>query len=87
MMKITPLQYLLLNKIKPLPEVRQALGVSRFILWQWKRGASFPKRLNIEKLIEFYGPERLDYNGCFVASVEITEDQARLFGLLNNTLN
>jgi hypothetical protein len=87
MMKITPLQYLLLNKVKPLREVKQALGVTRIVLWQWKSGASFPKRLNIEKLIEFYGPDRLDYNGCFVASVEITEDQARLFGLLNDAVN
>jgi len=86
-MKITPLQHLLLSKIKPLAEVRQALGVHRIALWQWSRGVGFPKRLNVEKLIEFYGPERLDYNGCFVPSVEITEEQARLFGLLNARVN
>lgn len=81
MMKITPLQYLLLHKIKPWKEVRQAVGCERGILWRWSRGLSFPKRLNTDKLIEFYGPERLDYNGCFEASVELTGDQARLFGL------
>ncbi len=80
-MKITPLQFLLLSQIKPLREVRQVLGVSRISLWQWKKGVAFPKPLNIEKLIEFYGPEQLDYNGCFIASVEITGEQARLYGL------
>ena len=87
MMKITPLQYLLLNKIKPLRDLRQALGVHRTLVWQWSKGGSFTKRLNIEKLIEFYGPDRLDYNGCFVASVEITEEQARLYGLLPDAVN
>lgn len=86
-MKITPLQYLLLNKNKPQKAILQAVGVKRICLWQWKRGLGFPKRLNVEKLIAFYGPEQLDYNGCFVASVEITDEQARLYGLLNDVAN
>jgi hypothetical protein len=83
-MKITPLQFLLLNKNIPLAQVRQAVGCTRVLLWRWSKGISFPKRGNVERLIELYGPDQLDFNGCFVASREITDDQARLFGLTNN---
>ena len=80
-MKITPLQHLLCIQNKPLREVRQAIGVTRAVLWRWKLGRAFPNQLNMQKLIEFYGPDRLDYNGCFIASVEITDEQARVYGL------
>lgn len=85
-MKITSLQLLLLNQSEPIKAVRQALGVERTVIWQWKRGVSFPNRLNAEKLIDFYGPARLDYNGCFIASVEITDEQARLYRLLTEVV-
>jgi hypothetical protein len=81
MMKITPLQHLLLTQNKPLGDVRQAVGVGRAVLWNWKKGRAFPNQLNMKKLIDLYGPEQLDYNGCFIASVEITDEQARLYGL------
>ena len=78
-MKITPLQYLLFTKFKPIKQLRKAVPVGRVTYWAWRCGRGFPNRLNANKLIEFYGPENLDYNGCYVPSVELTEEQERLF--------
>ena len=83
-MLITPLQKLLLYKVEPSARVVQATGLERTQIWNWKVGRAFPNRLNAKKLIELYGADRLDFNGCYVASIEISEDEARALGLLNH---
>lgn len=74
--RITPLQRLLLEEIEAPARVLQVTGRERITLWRWKTGASSPERADAEKLIELFGAERLDFNGCYVADIEITEDEA-----------
>jgi hypothetical protein len=83
-MRITPLQDLLLRKVLPLADVMQATGRSRVQVWRWAKGASHPRdAVTRERLIEFYRERghALDYNGCYQPSIELTEDQARNYGL------
>ena len=83
-MNITPLQWLLLNETGPTSRVRQVTGRGRGTVWRWATGRSFPERPDAERLIELYGADRLDFNGCYEASKEISEDEARALGLLNH---
>jgi hypothetical protein len=83
-MRITPLQRLLLYKTEPSARVAQVTGLERTQIWKWKLGLAFPNRLNALKLIELFGRDRLDFNGCYEASHEISEDDARALGLLNH---
>ena len=80
-MKITPLQYLLLTQCIDFARIREAAGISQVNLWKWRRGERFPNRLNAKVLIDLYGPDKLDYNGCYQRSVEITDEVARLHKL------
>lgn len=80
-MRITPLQRLLLDEVEPPARVMQATGRDRITLWRWKTGASSPDRIGAEKLIELFGPARLDFNGCYVADIEISEDEATRYKL------
>ena len=82
-MKITPLQWLLLNKILPHQRVRQVTGRDRVTVWRWAKGKSYPETSTAEQLIQLFEAERLDFNGCYEASRVISEDEARALGLLD----
>lgn len=72
-MKITPLQQLLLQRVVPVADILQATGRDRSTVSRWRRGMSFPERQDAEILIALFGAERLDYNGCYEASVEVAD--------------
>lgn len=65
-----------MEKVEPPARVMQATGRERITVWRWKTGASTPNRDDAEKLIALFGPDRLDFNGCYVADIEITLDEA-----------
>jgi len=81
--KITPLQDLLLRKVIPIAEVRQGIARGRVQVWRWVKGLSYPEREIVPVLIQLYAARghQLDYNGCYIASIELTEEQARDYGL------
>lgn len=82
--RITPLQDLLLRKVIPIADVMQATGRSRIQVWRWAKGASHPRDVvTAELLIAFYTGRghALGYNGCYQPSIELTEEQARRYGL------
>ena len=82
--RITPLQDLLLRKVVPIPSVMQATWRSRVQVWRWAKGVSRPRDIaTTELLIAFYAGRghALDYNGCYQPSIELTEQQARGYGL------
>lgn len=54
----------------------QVTGRERITVWRWKTGASTPDREDAEKLIALFGPERLDFNGCYAPDIEITLEEA-----------
>lgn len=62
-MQKTKLQ-VLLEDVSP-TRVAKHLGCVRQVIYQWRIGKSFPRRDHAEKLIEFFGRERLDFNGCY----------------------
>ncbi|MGE3601010.1 MAG: helix-turn-helix domain-containing protein [Dehalococcoidia bacterium] len=74
-MLITPLQVLLRDKGRSQAEIMQAAGCSRFTVRRWRRGESYPDRVHAERLIGFFGSDQLDYNGCYIASVEVTDGE------------
>lgn len=80
---ITPLQDLLLRKVVPIAAVRQASARSRAQVWRWAKGISYPEYGVVSRLIELYHRRghALDYNGCYVPSVAITQEDARTYGL------
>lgn len=67
---MTPLQRLLRDKTSRTSEVAQAVGVTRYTVRRWRLGDSYPLPSHAERLIAFYGRDRLDFNGCYEA-VEI----------------
>lgn len=71
---ITPLQHLLRSNGRKLSEVAQATGRSRYTVRRWKNGLKLPRPDEAQRLIEFYGRELLDFNGCYEASVEVGAD-------------
>lgn len=74
MPKLTPLQVLLRSNAVPTSQVIAATGRNRSTVWRWQNGLSFPARPDVERLIALYGPERLDFNGCYVPTVEATSE-------------
>ena len=72
-MMITPLQQLLRDKILRTAEITQATQRSRYTVRRWRSGETFPHRTDAEKLIELFGPDRLDFNGCYEATVEVRD--------------
>ncbi len=68
---ITPLQGLLRSKTRSLGAVAQHTGRSRFTVRRWKLGLSVPQPDDARKLIELFGPEALDFNGCYEASIPV----------------
>lgn len=70
-MTITPLQGLLRSKARSIGEVAQFTGRSRFTVRRWKLGLSVPQPDDARKLIELFGAEALDFNGCYQASVAV----------------
>lgn len=79
-MRITPLQFLLLSKVRPPEAVRQATRCSRVTLWRWTYGHTTPRPRDAGQLVDLFDG-RLDFNGCYVPSVELTAEQATALGL------
>ncbi len=81
--RITPLQDLLLRKVIPIAAVMQVTGRSRSQIWRWAKGISRPEYSVVNDLISIstgFG-HGLDHNGCYQPSIELTEEQARRYGL------
>jgi len=72
--KKTPLQDLLIENIVPDADICQHCGINRVTLWRWKNGDSYPERKHATKLIELFGEDRLDYNGCYKTEAQHGED-------------
>lgn len=70
-MLITPLQKLLRDKVVAPRQVREFTGRDRSTVYRWTTGESFPERLDCERLIELFGADVLDFNGCYVATVDV----------------
>lgn len=64
-MSMTPLQKLLKQKTIPERRIREHTGRSRTTVFRWRRGISYPGPDDAKKLIELFGPDALDYNGCY----------------------
>jgi hypothetical protein len=73
-MRITPLQALLRAEDSPSSEkIMQVTGRGRQTIWRWREGHSYPTRTDVDALIELFGADRLDYNGCYIGSIEVSE--------------
>lgn len=70
-MLITPLQRLLRDKARSTGEICEATGRTRYTVRRWRLGESYPERQDAQKLIELFGADQLDFNGCYEASVEV----------------
>ena len=73
-MMITPLQQLLRNKARRMDEITQATGRSRYTVRRWKKGLTVPSPDDSRNLIALFGPDALDFNGCYSASIEVQTD-------------
>lgn len=71
---ITPLQHLLLSKARRMDEITQATGRTRYTVRRWKRGLTLPSPEDSRNLIALFGPDALDFNGCYEASIEVRTD-------------
>lgn len=73
-MMVTPLQVLLREKRRPLADVMRATGCQRHAVWRWANGTSYPERESAAALIALFESEGLDYNGCYMATVEVADE-------------
>lgn len=80
--KITPLQDLLLRKVIPGATVMQAVRRGRVQVWRWAKGISYPEHDLVPVLIVLYqkAGHGLDHNGCYVPSVELSPEEASRYG-------
>lgn len=62
-MSSTKLQRLLIDASPS--RVAREVGCARQAVYRWRGGLSFPQRQHAERLIDFFGSERLDFNGCY----------------------
>jgi predicted transcriptional regulator len=62
----------LLNDVSP-TRVAREVGCARQAVYRWRDGMSFPQREHAERLIDFFGRERLDFNGCYRADTAAIE--------------
>lgn len=67
---ITPLQNLLRRRVKTPAEVAAAAQRGRVAVWRWAKGESFPDPEVVPRLIELFGDGVLDFNGCYLATVD-----------------
>lgn len=74
-MTITPLQALLRAFDCDLTELRCITKRSRITIWRWKVGLSYPHPIeDVPALMAHFKHAGLDYNGCYLPSVEVTDD-------------
>lgn len=52
--------------------IQEKTGRDRSTISRWRRGICYPDREAAAALIEMY-PGRLDYNGCYQHSIEVSE--------------
>lgn len=55
-------------------EITQATGRTRYTVRRWKRGLTLPSPEDSRHLIALFGPDALDFNGCYEASIEVRTD-------------
>lgn len=46
-------------------KVAREIGCARQAVYRWRTGAAFPQRQHADRLIKYFGSERLDFNGCY----------------------
>ena len=82
-MFITPLQYLLSEKVLSSSLIKSETGINRSTLLRWKKGEHQPDTKIARKLIQLYKEEnivvngknyQLDFNGCYEKTVEVDND-------------
>lgn len=51
-------------------ELAEQLGRHRSVVSRWRRGQSFPERLDAERLIVIFAADGLDFNGIYQPTEE-----------------
>ena len=54
----------LLSDMDSLASVASAVGVHRSTVSRWRTGERFPSRANAQRLIRYFGPQRLRIEDC-----------------------